>query len=578
MGSKKKADQDGLSKKERKALKAREAEIRAELERRAAKKAKKKRKAEAAAAEKPKKGKKSKAAKSASADLPELPPVVADAVADAKAARKAKRAEREAAAAEPAVGEVVATMDGGEATVIEPPKKAKKSKRDETIDPDTGKTRPEVIAARKAEREKTTDEIDAAIKARLAKKRAERDPDDVTSARNVDALDGETEVEYQQRKLRERAEADAVAKAADAVDAIKHAVEAVETEHGREFVVGGADDAEPVVDAVSDFAQPSEAPRLDFEVNGNGQYKVARPSDGKLVGYTRVTTYIGCLEDTTMLTAWKMRLLLEGVAAAEELGDPAFTSRVRDLVHNRDLAIAKARKADRKGKLGAGELATYVDGAWSDFKRAMDALADEAFELGGGREKAQKGTDIHDLCALAVQEGIDAVGAKLEAGEITPADLADVEAFLAALDKLGAKVIDVERVIVNDDLKVAGRLDYILMLKLPGAQRASRYVADLKTGRVDYGTGKIAMQLGQYSDGVGYDLNTHEREDLKINRTKAILIHLPAGTAKATVHIADLGAARRGNKLAAEVRAWRNEGKKAIDLKSNVLDEIDAEA
>lgn len=349
----------------------------------------------------------------------------------------------------------------------------------------------------------------------------------------------------------------------------------METEHGREFVVGAGDDVEP---AASDFAQPSEAPRLDFEVNGNGQYKVARPSDGKLVGYTRVTTYIGCLEDTTMLTAWKMRLLLEGVAAAEELGDPAFTSRVRDLVHNRDLAIAKARKADRKGKLGAGELATYVDGAWSDFKRAMDALADEAFELGGGREKAQKGTDIHDLCALAVQEGIDAVGAKLEAGEITPADLADVEAFLAALDKLGAKVIDVERVIVNDELKVAGRLDYILMLKLPGAQRASRYVADLKTGRVDYGTGKIAMQLGQYSDGVGYDLNTHEREDLKINRTKAILIHLPAGTAKATVHIADLGAARRGNKLAAEVRAWRNEGKKAIDLKSNVLDEIDAEA
>lgn len=574
MGSKKKAALHGLSKKERKALEAREAEIRAELERRAAKKAKKKRKAEAAAAEKPKKGKKSKAAKSASADLPELPPVVADAVADAKAARKAKRAEREAAA--------TSTLDPAQTAMVEAlgesVKKAKKSKRDETIDPETGKTRPEVIAERKAEREKTADEIDAAIKARLAKKRADRDPDDVTSARNADALDGETEVEYQNRKLRERAEADAVAKAADAVEAIKHAVEAVETEHGREFVVGGADDAEPAASDVSDFAQPSEAPRTDFEVNGNGQYKVARPSDGKLVGYTRVTTYIGCLEDTTMLTAWKMRLLLEGVAAAEELGDPAFTSRVRDLVHNRDLAIAKARKADRKGKLGAGELATYVDGAWSDFKRAMDTLADEAFELGGGREKAQKGTDIHDLCALAVQEGIDAVGAKLEAGEITPADLADVEAFLDALRRLGAKVIDVERVIVNDELKVAGRLDYILMLKLPGAQRASRYVADLKTGRVDYGTGKIAMQLGQYSDGVGYDLNTHEREDLKINRTKAILIHLPAGTAKATVHIADLGAARRGNKLAAEVRAWRNEGKKAIDLKSNVLDEIDAEA
>lgn len=558
MGSKKKAGQDGLSKKERKALKAREAEIRAELERRAAKKAKKKRKAEAVAVEKPKKGKKSKAAKSASAELPELPPVVADAVADAKAARKAKRAAK-----------LIETSVVDEAPI--PEGKPKKSKRDEIIDPDTGQTRPEVIAERKAEREKTAEEIDAEIKARLAKKRADRDPDDVTSARNADALDGETEVEYQHRKLRERTEADAVAKATEAIDAIKHAVETVETERGREFVAGGT---EPTP---GDFAKPSEAPRTDFEINGNGQYKVSRPSDGKLVGYTRVTTYIGCLEDTKTLTAWKMRLLLEGVAAAEELGNAAFTSRVRDLVHNRDLAIAKARKADRKGRLGVGELATYVEGAWSDFKRAMDTLADEAFELGGGREKAQKGTDIHDLCALAVQEGIDAVGAKLEAGEITPADLADVEAFLDALRRLGAKVIEIERVVVNDDLKVAGRLDYVVMCKLPGALRASRYVLDLKTGRVDYGTGKIAMQLGQYSDAVGYDLETHEREDLKINRTKAILVHLPAGTAKATVHIADLGAARRGNKLAAEVRAWRNEGKKAIDLKTNVLDEIAAE-
>lgn len=181
------------------------------------------------------------------------------------------------------------------------------------------------------------------------------------------------------------------------------------------------------------------------------------------------------------------------------------------------------------------------------------------------------------FCGLAVKEGIDAVGAKLEAGEITPADLADVEAFLGALDKLGAKVIEIERVVVNDDLKVAGRLDYVVMLKLPGMQRATRLVLDLKTGRIDYGTGKIAMQLGQYSDAVGYDLDTHEREDLKLNRTKALVVHLPAGTAKATVHVVDLGAARRGNKLAAEVRAWRNEGKKAIDLKTDILTQIDAE-
>ena len=198
-------------------------------------------------------------------------------------------------------------------------------------------------------------------------------------------------------------------------------------------------------------------------------------------------------------------------------------------------------------------------------------ITDEAFEVGGGREKAAKGTEIHDLCGIAVKDGIDAVGDMLTDGKITPADLADVEAFLDALARLGAKVIEVERVVVIDDLRVAGRLDYVVMVKLPGMLRATRLVLDLKTGRVDYSTGKIAMQLGMYSDGVGYDLNTHEREDLKLSRTKALLVHLPAGSGKATVHIVDLSAARRGNKLAGEVRAWRNDGKRAIDLKTDLL-------
>src|SRR5690606_24646148 len=114
----------------------------------------------------------------------------------------------------------------------------------------------------------------------------------------------------------------------------------------------------------------------DFETNGLGQYKVKRPSDGKMVGYTRTTTYIAVLEDTSALTKWKMRILLEGVAAAEQpdadgKSDPV-TARVRDLVHNRDVAIAKARKADRKNKLHPGQLATLVDGAWGDFKKALD--------------------------------------------------------------------------------------------------------------------------------------------------------------------------------------------------------------
>jgi hypothetical protein len=329
--------------------------------------------------------------------------------------------------------------------------------------------------------------------------------------------------------------------------------------------------------------------RPDFEVNGNGQYKVMRPSDGKMVGYTRVTTYIACLEDTTKLTEWKMRLLLEGVAAAEETADrEGITAKIRDLAHVRDVAIAKARKADRKGKLAIGDLAALTERAWSDFKRAMNALADEVFELGGGREKATKGTDIHALTELHDREGITAVGDLLTAGEITPADMADVEAYAEAMRKLGAKIVERERVVVNDDLKVAGRLDIVAMVKLPALHdpktgevirpaeaRARRRVIDVKTGRIDYGIGKLAQQLEMYAGATGYNLETHEREDLKLDRTVGLVLHLPAGTGKATVHVVDLVAGRKGNRLAGEVRAWRNEGKRAADLRVDVLAEID---
>lgn len=542
MGKKKKAAEAApLSKKERKALEAREAELAAELKKREKKAAKKAAEKAAAKSSKKKAGKKSKS--------------------------KAPKHDADAYTTPEPVGAIVAEAEGPITPEPEPETPVdlpSRTARDETIDPATGQTRPEVIAERKAEREKTQAELDEAIKARVQAKRAAREagePVDVKAARMPDALPGETEVDYQQRRLREKAEAAAVEKTAEAVEALGQAIEVVETEHGREFAAGASV-------AADDFAKPSEAPRTDFETNGNGQYKVKRPSDGKMVGYTRVTTYIACLEDTTALEKWKARILLEGVAA----GDSAeVVSTVNDLAHNRDLAIEKARRKDRKGKLEPGELATYVNGAWADFKRGMDRLADEVFEVGGGREKATKGTDIHALCATAAVEGIQPIADMLTEGTITASDFADVEAFLAALEALGAKVIEVERVIVNDALKVAGRLDYVVMVKLPGETRGRRRVLDLKTGRVDYGTGKIAMQLGLYAESEGYDLETHEREDLKVDRAKAILLHLPAGSGKASAHVVDLTLARKGNRLAGDVRAWRNEGKRAIDLKADLL-------
>lgn len=555
MGKKKtkKGDAEAkLSKKQRRKLEEREAEIRAELERRAEKKAKK------AKGKKSEKGGKKKTIAPVDEPLGEMTIEPEAPIAPEPEPETSEKTSKHLAHLEH-VGKLRAIVDDETA----------KPKARKAAEAELDKLRAEgekLNAARDARRAKADAETDDEIKARVTAKRKAREKaaPGAGLARNADALEGETEVEYQWRK---RAEKEAAEKA--------QIVDEVETEGGRIFEAGSAG----AIASGETFAQPSEAPRTDFETNGNGQYKVKRESDGKLVGYTRVTTYIACLEDTTSLTSWKMRILLEGVAAADGPdSSDTVTDRIRALAHNRDVRISKARKADRKGKLEPGTLGPIVNGAWAEFKKALNALADEVFEIGGGREKATKGTDIHALCDLHDREGITAVGDLLTAGEISPADMADVEAYADAIRRLGAKIIETERVVVNDELKVAGRLDRVVMVKLPGETRARRRVLDIKTGRVDYGQGKIAQQLEMYSSAKGYDLNTHEREDLKLDRTKGILLHLPAGEGRATVHVADLTLGRRGNKLAAEVRSWRNEGKRAIDLKVNVLDELAAES
>lgn len=470
------------------------------------------------------------------------------------------------------------------------------------------------IDAKDAERtaEQTTEEIDAAIRERLSAKRAARaeenaadKPGSPERLRQLqqDVADennwkGPREVEADRaaaaEPVDEVAEKRAKKAAKKTVEEVGAAIVAGDVEAAQEAAEQGVAEVKATLDGDEEFGKPSESPkRWEDDTNGNGQYKVARPTDGKVIGYTRVTTYIDALEDKTMLTKWKMRVLLEGVAAAEELAATAEkgqridspTATIRDLAHRRDVAIAKARKADRKGKLVPGQLATITEGAWSDFKRAMDQLADELFEIGGGREKATKGTDLHALVDLYDSEGIDAVGAKLEAGEITPSDLADVEAYARATKALGLKVVAAEQVVVNDELKVAGRLDRVFLAKLPAIHdpktgeeirpadtRAKRYVGDLKTGNVEYSIGKIAQQIRAYAEGQAYDPDTHERTSHGANRTTGILIHLPAGSAKATIHVVDLGVGGQGNKIVGEVRAFRNSGKKAIDTKIDLVE------
>lgn len=346
------------------------------------------------------------------------------------------------------------------------------------------------------------------------------------------------------------------------------AAEVVETEHGREFAVGES--------VAVEFANPSDAPP-QLEEGRNGYKIIQLNADGKpdLKGdgtprtvrqLTRVTTYIANLEDTTNLEKWKMRTLLEGVAISNvqsaEVNDDPVIATVADLMHQRDTAIAKAARQDRKGKLEVGERGRIEAAATKAFKDAVNALADELLELGGVHEKANRGTNLHALTELA-----DAGKPLPDDESVTPTDRASVAAYTAACEAAGIKIVAAEVVIVNDAVGYAGRLDRVVLYKPEGKARALRVIADIKTGRIDYGLTKIEQQVAMYADGKAYDLKTGERSPIGgaaagVDKHLGLLIHVPQGEGTAFIYELDLDRGRRGNKLSGQVREWRSESGK----------------
>ncbi|UYL87162.1 RecB-like exonuclease/helicase [Microbacterium phage OscarSo] len=482
-----------------------------------------------------------------------------------------------------------------------------------------------------AEREAAKAVDDAELKRKLAEKRAAREAlsptkaepvADVKAARMPDALEGETEVDYQHRKLAEKkaareaekatgadaAEAELIARATEAVEAVKAAVEVVETEAGREFVAGEAKSAESTV-VEEDFAKPSEAePVLESGRNG---YKIimldkdGKPDPRKVRQLTRITTYVGNIDDETSLKKWEKRLLAEGLAMDASSPESAeLFAKVNDITHRRDVKIAKAMKADRKGKLGVGELGAIMKAAEKEAKDALDAIVEEALLVAGRNDKANFGSHLHTLAEISDAKGIDAVRQLHESGElvahdndsineglepmpVTATDLASIEAYAARMERLGAKVLHSEAVVVNDELGNAGRLDRIITAKLPelvvgrgtpeeyvrpADTRARRYVADIKSGSLEYGAGKIARQLAAYAVADLYDVATGERTSHRAARDIALVFHLPLGEGTCSVYAVDLKAGIRMLKLSGEVRRARNTGKKAIDLSVDIAD------
>lgn len=304
-----------------------------------------------------------------------------------------------------------------------------------------------------------------------------------------------------------------------------------------------------VVEDASEFESAAKTVRRTKD----GRPYVMLPDGSKEVIYTRMTTFIDCLEDKSALGRWYKRVVLAGAAVDSSAPTPSIVGRAGEADHVFRAGLAKLEKRLAKGKLGPGEVQAERAELEKALKTELDSLADEAFTLGEGRVKAEHGTHLHKLTEL-----VD-LGQPLPE-DTSPEDLADIEAYQAAMRAYGLKVKDVEVVVVNDELKVLGTADRTLLYKAPGAARAITVVGDIKTGRIDYGAGKIAMQIGGYATSKRYDPeNPTERGALGASNKLGLLIHLPAGEARCDIYEVDLVKGLAGLKLAVQVRSWRSE-------------------
>lgn len=219
-------------------------------------------------------------------------------------------------------------------------------------------------------------------------------------------------------------------------------------------------------------------------------------------------------------------------------------------------------------------------------KRKLDALAERAMDVSGANDKREKGTYLHDLSEYA------------DRGEQLPAHVSqqDVEDMMAYMAETAALTVHaVEQFVVCSELGVGGTYDRTYGYEGPGPLGkpiSGPFIGDLKTGSVEYGGLKMAMQLAIYSRAKKYD---HTRfpapnrdEDEKgfqkwkkvevspeeaakaysvpepVNQDWGIIVHLPSGEGVCKLYWVDLNVGWKAAQLALDIRAMRSLSRKAL--------------
>lgn len=276
--------------------------------------------------------------------------------------------------------------------------------------------------------------------------------------------------------------------------------------------------------------------------------------------YTRTTTYIDVLDDKSNLEAWQMRMVLIGIAQ-----DNGLLNDVTALYAEQQEAESTLRGM---GVEGDEAVKAELKAAAKKPKDELNRRAQIAKKKAGAEDKADKGTELHALSELRD------LGEDLPKG-ISFEDVLDLAAYTCASE--GFKIVHMEKLVVCDELAIGGTPDRVsewcgnhtLVAPdgteyVPGDGR--RLITDLKTGTVEYGGLKMAMQLAIYSRSKLYDHKTGARSPLEnIDQKWGIIMNVPAGSGTGALYWADLELGWEAVQIAGSVRRMRGMGRKALE-------------
>lgn len=258
------------------------------------------------------------------------------------------------------------------------------------------------------------------------------------------------------------------------------------------------------------FSGPSQGPTnpddAAYSVDGKpdrwGRYRVPHPVSGRVMPWTRATTFAKTISDTYTLNMWGRRMTMLGLVQRPDLF--ALAAQCKDPTEDKDKLNALAEKAaEHAGSKSAANLGTALHGFTESYDRGEESFVPEPWDR-------------------------------------------DLAAYRTALTDQGVTVLPgmIERLIVVERYSVAGTLDRINRLDTPcpicGRDLA---IGDVKTGRtLEYGWMEIAVQLALYAhaDAI-FDKATKRFEPMPaVCPHTALVFHLPVAAAQCTVYDVDI--------------------------------------